>query len=460
MSRPYFSLLFALRIARRRPISKSFPIMWGCMATPPVSDEDLATTVSTYNAMGRNQSETARVMGLARETVQSRLRRAAERGLMGTAAVLPGFKITKVTNTPHGDTIQQKPDLGVTYKPVDNLALKGRTTWAEVLPDGTRIATREVLMERPDAAAQLAAMRAAVEGFKDEIPRADAVVPVPLWTSSDLLCQYTITDVHLGCLAWHEETGNDDYDLTIAEKLLEDWFAAAIDMAPRAQTAIFAQIGDFLHHDSHESVTPAHHNVLDADSRFQKMVRAAIRLKRKIVARLLTKHEFVYLIDADANHDPASGTWLREMEAAHYENESRVFVDQSAGTYYVHKHGDVSLFFHHGHKRGVKDVDTVFAGRFREIYGSTKFSYAHLGHRHNDELRTTNLMKVEQHETLAAPDAYAANKGYLSGRSAKVIVYHKSFGEVSRLVMTPQMVAGASERPIVANDNEPKERAA
>jgi hypothetical protein len=296
-------------------------------------------------------------------------------------------------------------------------------------------------------------MRAAVDGFKDDIPRANPVASPP-WTSSDLLCQYTITDVHLGCLAWREETGGDDYDLSIAEKLLEDWFTTAIDMAPRAQTAIFAQIGDFLHHDSHESVTPAHHNILDADSRFQKMVRAAIRLKRKIVAKLLTKHEFVHLIDADANHDPASETWLREMEAAHYESEPRVTVDQSAGTYYVHKHGDVSLFYHHGHRRGVKDVDSVFAGRFREIYGSTKYSYAHLGHRHCDELKTTNLMKVEQHETLAAPDAYAANKGYLSGRSAKVIVYHKSFGEVSRLVLTPQMVAGATSAPVAANYNE------
>ena len=411
--------------------------------------------------MGRNQSETARVMGLARETVQSRLRRAAERGLMlAHPAAMPGFKIAKLTTTPSGESIQQKPDLGAPYEPIDALALKGRTTWAEILPDGSRVATREVLMERADAKAQLAAMRAAVGGFKDEIPRADAVVPVPLWTSSDLLCQYTITDVHLGCLAWHEETGNDDYDLSIAEKLLEDWFAAAIDMAPRAQTAILAQLGDLLHHDSHESVTPAHRNVLDADSRFQKMVRVAIRVLRKIVGRLLTKHEFVHIVMADANHDPASEAWLRELFAAFYETEPRVTVDNSAGTYYVYRHGDVSLFYTHGHRRGVNNSDSVFAGRFREIYGSTKFSYAHLGHRHSDELKTTNLMKVEQHETLAAPDAYAANKGYLSGRSAKVIVYHKSFGEVSRLVLTPQMVAGASERPIVANDNEPKERAA
>jgi hypothetical protein len=85
----------------------------------------------------------------------------------------------------------------------------------------------------------------------------------------------------------------------------------------------------------------------------------------------------------------------------------------------------------------------VFAGRFREIYGRTKFAYAHMGHRHSDELKSGNLMKVEQHETLAAPDAHEANGGWPMGRSAKVITYSRHFGEVGRNVLTPEMVAGA-----------------
>jgi hypothetical protein len=162
---------------------------------------------------------------------------------------------------------------------------------------------------------------------------------------------------------------------------------------------------------------------------------------------------------ADANHDPASESWMRGWMAAHYEDEPRVTVDDSAGTYYAYKHGDVSLFMHHGHKRRIGDVDSVFAGRYREIYGSTKYSYAHIGHLHSDELKSTNLMKVERHETLAAPDAYAANGGWLSGRSAKVITYSAEHGEVARLTLTPGMVAGAASRPVAANDNSPERKA-
>ena len=73
-------------------------------------------------------------------------------------------------------------------------------------------------------------------------------------------------------------------------------------------------------------------------------------------------------------------------------------------------------------------------------------------HLHSDELKSTNLMMVERHETLAAPDAYAANGGWPSGRSAKVITYSKRGGEVFRSTLRPEMVA--------ANDNIKQEIAA
>jgi len=49
-------------------------------------------------------------------------------------------------------------------------------------------------------------------------------------------------------------------------------------------------------------------------------------------------------------------------------------------------------------------------------------------------------MHVEQHQTLAAPDAYASRGGWMSGRSAKLITYHKEFGEIGRSAITPEML--------------------
>lgn len=86
------------------------------------------------------------------------------------------------------------------------------------------------------------------------------------------------------------------------------------------------------------------------------------------------------------------------------------------------------------------NVSEVFAGRFREMFGRTKHAYAHLGHLHSIEVKENNLMVVEQHRTLAAPDAYAARGGWLSGRDAKVITYHNEYGEVSRLTINSDML--------------------
>lgn len=282
-------------------------------------------------------------------------------------------------------------------------------------------------------------IRAAFEALKEDLPRAEAIT-APAHANADLLCQYTITDLHLGALAWNEETGGGDYDLGIGEKLVLDWFNAAIAQAPAASRAVFAQLGDFLHYDSFKSITPEHGHLLDGDTRYPKMVRTAIRVVRTVIRQLLEKHETVDVIMCDANHDPSGGVWLREMLAAFYENEPRVHINTNPGTFSVIEHGIVSLFYHHGHRRNPKNVDSVFAGKYREVFGRTKYSYAHTGHKHADELRSTNLMKVEQHETLAAPDAYAANGGWLSNRSAKVITYHATFGEVGRITLTPAMV--------------------
>lgn len=277
-----------------------------------------------------------------------------------------------------------------------------------------------------------------IKAMSEEIPRA-SVVKSPKKTIADLLNQYTITDYHMGMMAWHEESG-EDWDIKIAEDLLVAWFETAIKLAPNAKVGMFAQLGDFLHWDGLDAVTPAHKNLLDADTRFQKVVRVAIRVIRRIIFMLLKKHDEVYVIMAEGNHDPASSIWLRELFCALYEDEPRVTVDTGADVYYCYEHGLTSLFYHHGHKRKTGSIDDVFVSKYREIFGRTKFSYAHMGHMHHVDVKETNLMIVEQHRTLASNDAHGSRSGYSAGRDAKVITYHKEYGEVGRVVISSDMV--------------------
>lgn len=399
-----------------------------------LSDKELEARVDAFNEHG--SAEASRQLGIDPATLRYSLKCAAERGMMlDHPPAMPGYRISQINDGPHGTSIQQRPEHGEVFEMPPGLRLKGVTA----LVDAEGRIMHKHVMAREGAAEQLAAMEAVISALTSELPRADPIA-VPVGGNADLLNQYTVTDLHFGMLSWHEETGSD-YDLKIAEQLLLDWFAMAIKMSPDADTAILAQLGDLLHFDSLESVTPTHRNVLDADSRYAKIVRVVIRTMRRIIKMLLEKYQRVHIIMADANHDPAGEIWLREMFSAFYESEPRITVDRSASTYYVFEHGETSLFYHHGHLKKIGDVDSVFAGKFRETYGRTKFSYAHIGHHHSNELKSTNLMKVERHETLAAPDAFAAQRGYLAGRSAKVLTYSKRFGEVGHIIITPEMVA-------------------
>lgn len=291
-----------------------------------------------------------------------------------------------------------------------------------------------------DPEKQGAMYQAAISAMSSDIKKTKPIKRLAKAVNSDLLSLYIITDYHLGMLAWGEETGAD-WDIQIAEDLLFAWFQEAIKSAPPSETAILGQLGDLLHYDGMEAVTPSSGHALDADTRFAKVVRVAIRAFRRIVTQLLNKHENVHIIHAEGNHDLASSIWLREMFAALYEDEPRVTVDQSPDPYYCYEFGDVSLFVHHGHKKKPESIDEVFAAKFREVFGRTKHSYGHMGHMHHKKAIETTLMTIEQHRTLASPDAYASRGGWMSGRGSSVITYHRNHGEVSRTSITPEMLS-------------------
>ncbi|WP_418137220.1 oxidoreductase [Agrobacterium sp. El2ro-1b] len=411
----------------------------------PLPIEELRRRADAYREHG-TLVKAAEVLGIGKSALADSVKRAAEAGLLGTEPVLPGFRISKISNTPSGTFIQQTQERGERFEVPAGHVVKG----VSALVDAEGRVIQQWQKTAVEQEGQLVAFRAMVDGLKEDLPRI-TIMPAPQHVEEDLLNQFVVTDSHFGMLAHREETGAD-YDLRLAEQLLLDWFAAAVAGAPQAHTAVLAQLGDLLHHDALESVTPAHKHVLDADSRLHKVVRVVIRTLRRVVDMLLQKHKHVHVVMASGNHDPASSVWVRELLATIYENEPRVSVDTSPMLYYAYKWGDTALFYHHGHKRGVAQVDATLAGMFREMFGASKYAFAHVGHLHSDEGRKSALMYVERHETLAAPDAYAAGGGWLSGRSAKVITYSRRFGEVARATLRPEMVAG---RFAAANDNEP-----
>ncbi|API59632.1 hypothetical protein BSL82_10140 [Tardibacter chloracetimidivorans] len=373
------------------------------MAQKALSDAQCAEALAAVAEHG-TVSAAATALGISRSALQNRLRVAAARGHAPghfDSGVAPGYRMGKVTiqRNAHGDV---------------------ERVWERQHPDND-------------------AFDAAFGALVEELPRL-APVSAPASGNADLLNVYTLTDCHVGMLAWHRE-GGADWDLRIAERLLADSFTAMMAGAPRAQTAIVNQLGDFLHFDGLSAVTPTSGHLLDADGRFGKMVETAIRVLRRVVDAALAQHERVHLIMAEGNHDLASSVWLRKMFAALYENEPRLTVDDSELPYYAYQHGETMLAFHHGHLSKNAALPGLFAAQFPRMWGTTTKRYAHCGHRHHVEEKEHAGMTVVQHATLAARDAYAARGGWISERQAQSITYHTLFGKVATNIVTPEMLA-------------------
>ncbi|HFV9492024.1 TPA: winged helix-turn-helix domain-containing protein [Salmonella enterica subsp. enterica serovar Chester] len=377
------------------------------MVTRKITDEQLQQELNA----GLGPTEIAKKYNMSRRNVQLRSARLAKKGVG------------------HGN------DTVISKRVADGFGIKRVS--ALVRGNGEEVLTW-VITEQ-DKERQLEAMHAVIDGMKSDITPVSAVPPPKKRQNEKLLNLYTVSDFHLGMLAWADESG-DDWDMKIAEYLFSKWFDTAFQKAPDAGVGVINLLGDFAHFDSLDAVTPASGHVLDADTRYQKLVRYMIRMVRRVVNMALVKHKSVRLLIVQGNHDESGMIWLAEMFNTLYDNEPRVFVDTSPDVYKMVQHGKTTLFFHHGHKARFDAIEPVMIAKFRKAFGESVYSYAHVGHLHHQKIVESRNMIVEQHRTLAAKDAYASRGGWMSGRSANVITYSAEYGEVARLTISPEML--------------------
>ena len=380
------------------------------MSAPPLSDELAQEAIDVWATNGFSTGAAERALGLPHATFTNRLKRAKERGLEPQCqALLAGDKAApgptqalKGTSTLYGE---------------DG---KAKLQWVKTTAD------QEALY-----AAQAAALKAMCEEIKPLPP-----VKAPRHLDKDLATLYTMTDCHVGMLAWDKETGAD-WDLGIAENCLVTTLLQMITAAPAASVGILNQLGDFLHFDSMTPMTPTSHHILDADSRYQKVVQVAVRILRRVISAMLEKHSRVHVEMKEGNHDPAGSVWLRVMFAELYKSNSRVSINLSPNPYTMLVHGTTLLGFYHGHLTKLAQLPILYAAQFPKEWGATEFRYIHTGHKHHVEEKEHPGVKVIQHPTLAAPDAYAARGGWLSKRQATSMTYHLTKGEVARGIFIP-----------------------
>ena len=291
-----------------------------------------------------------------------------------------------------------------------------------------------------DGEAQAAAMREAVDALCEEIKPCKPVKG-PATTSDNLMSVYPVGDHHIGCLAWAEETdGKNNYDTAESERLLIAAMDYLVEASPNSDTGLFILMGDLLHYDNYATLTQSGH-MLDSDSRYPRLVRAAMKAVRHGISAALTKHKLVRVIVSAGNHDPSSMVFLREALHTLYENEPRVEIDRSPKLFHYYRFGLCLIGVHHGDKVKMAQMPLIMAVDAAEDWGQCEHRIVLTGHVHHDSVKDFPGVRVESVRVLAPADAWAYGMGYRSKRDMKRIDFHKEYGEVARQLVTPEMAS-------------------
>ena len=279
------------------------------------------------------------------------------------------------------------------------------------------------------------------EGLQGELSGLHKPVNAPSETLDKLMNCYMIGDHHLGMYAWSKETGDDNYDTDIGVGLLEDAVDSLVARSPNSRHGLLCNLGDFFHSNNIKGET-AGGTPLDTDGRYGRTVKEGVNLLKRIVIRLLEKHEIVTVLNVRGNHDSDPALWLNEAMRMYFENEPRVIIPDNYSKFTHLEFGNSLIVLHHGDKINPQRIYESVTRRLPVEWGRTKYRFGWLGHLHHKESKEIGGMMFEQFNVLTTPDAWHAGAGFGSSRSMTCIVLSEDYGEDSRVIINPDRIEG------------------
>lgn len=273
------------------------------------------------------------------------------------------------------------------------------------------------------------ALKAFAEELSESIGTARPRLKLPKIATDDLAVHYKAGDHHFGMYSWAAETGAD-WDLRKSVATFCGAVNHLVNAAPAARHGVFVNVGDLSHINDRKNATPASGNLLDVDSRFPKVARACEQGLLYAVNRLLDKHEHVRLINARGNHDPDLAVLVSMLLKAHYKNEPRVTVEDSADYWQTWEFGETVVFVNHGERKRQQQHEYL-SRRFGRLWGK-RHKYVDNGHIHHRQAEEIGGVHFESWNVLPPPDEYHTRSAYGASRSMSSVTYHREHGEVGR----------------------------
>ncbi|MDA7745051.1 helix-turn-helix domain-containing protein [bacterium] len=285
-------------------------------------------------------------------------------------------------------------------------------------------------------------VEAMVEGLTDDLTGLRKSIKQPDTVDTDYCASYFIGDHHFGMLADSQmKLSNDDWDIKIATKALIDAVDRLSNRVGNAHTAVLCNVGDFFHADSSLNTTTKGTPV-DVDSRSSRTFKLAGQLFQILIDKLLTVHQEVVVVNVRGNHDYDMACHLSSCIELMYQNEPRITVLENYSKFLHWEWGNNLFVYHHGDRIKPEQILQTVVKNLDEEWSNHKNRYCHLGHIHHHVEREYASMQFSWWGSLTSTDQWHDDQGYGAERSMTAVVYHKDYGEDSRVKITMEEIDG------------------
>ena len=262
------------------------------------------------------------------------------------------------------------------------------------------------------------AVAAMIEGAKKEIRRPAVKRHKPATGQWNIL---VIADPHFGKYAWRQTTGDADYDLEIASRLVREAAEKLLASSGKPARRTVAFLGDVFHYDSPHGTTTSG-TALDRDGRLQKMIEVGCDTMLGVVEQSAKACQTDVLI-VNGNHDEAmTASWQRIMQER-FRNDRRVTVDgRFTGRKYL-SYGKNLIGFAHGH-RAKRKLPQIMALEAAAEWARCPYREIHTGHFHSQAaewqrpIETLDGVIVRTAPAICPPDDWHSQMGFIGSRQA------------------------------------------
>jgi hypothetical protein len=251
-------------------------------------------------------------------------------------------------------------------------------------------------------------------------------------TKEKHLLEINIPDYHFGQLSWDKETGEENYDIKIAEKLLHncvDYFINITEYFKKDR--ILFPVGSDFFNVNNALATTAKGTRQDEDCRWPKSFRRGLNLLIGIIDKLRNIADVdIYVIPG--NHDVERAYYLGVALECQYRNDKCVYIENNPKIrkYYTYNKNLIGLT--HGHEIKAKELPLTMSTEAKEYWSNSNYIEFHTGHLHHEIVKEYQKIKVRTIPSLCAASAWSKLKGFNSVRESQSFIWHPTKGNIAQ----------------------------